>query len=549
MFPSSSSCKGEANLSEGQLVHTRILQNGFHSDVQVASALVNMYGKCGILENAWMIFNEMPERDVALWNAMMSVCARYGHGKEALSLFQQMQHEGKTPDKITFICALEACSSLGALADGKLIHASINEHGFGGDLVVSNALISMYGDCGSLEDAQKVFDCMSVRDLISWNAIIGAYTNQGHKKKALLLFKEMHQSGIKPDKVTLLSILSLYTNPADLDEAKLLHVSVFHGGFLAESMIGNALILMYGKCGSVQDARKVFDEMPKKDIVSWNSMFTVYIQDEVHCRDALQLYKQMEHGNVKPDKVTLVSILNACANLADLTEGIKVHDHVLKYGMELDTFLGNALVNLYAKCGELETARMMFDRLSERDVVSWNAIIAAYAQHGQGEEALQFFKLLQKECMKPDKITFITVLSACSHAGLVDEGHQSFLSMCKELGYLPSSEHYGSMIDLFGRAGRLNEADELLNKMPFEPSAVVWMALLSACKTYGDLDRGRRAAEHAVRLDPLNDAPYIMLSNMYAAAGRWCDVAKIRGMMAKQGAKEVAGCSSIVVNS
>uniref|UniRef100_UPI0040747504 Synthetic PPR-DYW protein n=1 Tax=synthetic construct TaxID=32630 RepID=UPI0040747504 len=482
------------------------------------------------------------------WNSKIRGYARNGQPEEALSLYSQMRRSGIKPDNYTFPFVLKACASLSSLKEGKQIHGHVIKSGFESDVYVQSALIDMYAKCGELEDARKVFDEMPERNVVSWNAMISGYAQNGQSEEALELFREMQQEGIKPSEFTFCSVLSACASLGSLEMGKQIHGYVIKSGFESIVFVGNALIDMYAKCGSIEDARKVFDEMPERTVVSWTAMISGYAQNG-QSEEALELFREMQREGVKPDEVTLPSVLSACANLGALEQGKQIHAYVIKSGFESDVFVGSALIDMYAKCGSIEDARKVFDKMPERDVVSWNAMIAAYAQHGHGKEALQLFQQMQQEGVKPSEVTFTSILSACSHAGLVDEGHHYFESMSPDYGITPRVEHYGCMVDLLGRAGRLDEAEDLIKSMPFQPNVVVWGTLLGACRVHGDVERGERAAERILELDPESAAPYVLLSNIYAAAGRWDEAAKVRKLMKERGVKKEPGCSWIEVNN
>eukprot|EP00249_Psilotum_nudum_P016665 c25935_g6_i1 orf=43-2346(+) len=538
-------CKNSRAVSEGKRVHAHIVRHGLERNTFLGNELVSMYGKCGNLDDARRVFDGMTEKNVFSWTVMIAAYANRGHGKEAFQLFCRMQKEGAVPNRITFVTILNACSNPAALADGRLIHALIAKGEFWSDVIVGTAIVNMYSKCGSLEDARKVFHQMPERDVVSWNVMITAYAQHGYCKEALRLFRHMQLEGIISDKVTFIAVLDC---PINLPEGKLIHGHIVESGFESDVVVGNATIKMYGKCGSKEDARRVFDKMPHRDVVSWTAMMAVCTRHG-YCKDALQLFQGMQLNGVMPDKVTLLTLLETCANLADLAEGKLIHVSIVDRGFESDVSVGNAIIDMYGKCGSLEDARRMFNKMPQRDVISWTAMIAAYAQHGLGKEALELFHQMQLKGIMPDEITFVSILSACSHSGLVDEGWSHFLSMTKNFFIAPTTEHYGCIIDLLGRAGRLVEAEDLINKMPFKPDIVAWKTLLGACRIHGDVDRGKRAAEHIFDLDPEDAAGYVVLSNIYAAAGQWDNASKIRKAMADKGVKKEPGYSLIEVNN
>lgn len=529
-----SACAMQTALSVGKHMQVCIADSEFESDINVANALVNMYAKCGSLEDARRVFDKMPKLDVVSWNILIAGYVQNQQGKDAFLVFEKMQNDGVAPNNVTFISVLSACSSDTDIDQGRQIHDLIVCSGFKLDAVTANTLVSMYGKCGRVKDAQMMFDKIHERDTVSWTALMTAYVQSGLDEDAFQLFEQMQWEGIMPDKVTFISILSACTSQAVLSAGIQLHARILNGGFTVDLTLGNSLVTMYGKCGRLDYAQKTFDKMTKRDVLSWNAVISAYVQND-QAKDALQVFNDMDQGGVTPDKFLCSSILSACASLAAKEKGRQIHAFVVTSGFESDIAVGNAIVNMYGKCGHLEDACMMFDKLVERDTVSWTALIAAYAQHGQGQKAVQLYNRMLQEGACPDKVTLVHVLSACSHAGLVDEACDYFLSMIQDHGIEAIEDHYHCMVDLLGRAGQLEEAEEFLLNMPFKASSVAWTTLLGACRNQADVNRGERAAQWLFELDPENAAPYIALSNVYFAAGRDDDAERLIKRMRDKG--------------
>ncbi|XP_059074052.1 pentatricopeptide repeat-containing protein At2g33680-like [Cryptomeria japonica] len=311
--------------------------------------------------------------------------------------------------------------------------------------------------------------------------------------------------------------------------------------------ISSALVDMYAKCGSMDDAEKAFRRLPRHDAVSWTAMIGGYVQNGFGV-EALELFCTMRKVDIDPDEFTFSSILTACASLS-LEVGKQVHAHVKKIGQELDVTVGNALVTMYSKCGSIDNAQEIFERMVQRNLTSWNSMILACAQHGQCKGAIKLFEQIQTSQVKADGITFLGVLHACCHKGFVAEGRHYFHLMSRDRGIIPREEHYACMVDLLGRAGQLIEAEDFINSMPFKPGIMVWQTLLGACTSCGNMELGIRTAEHLLSLDPQDSATYVLLSNIYAAAGRWDDRARVRKLMKDRGVRKEVGCSWIEVNS
>jgi len=602
-------CVKKKALSEGKLLHTHITHSGFVPNAYLWNSLLNMYVKCDSLMDASKVFEEMPERDVFSWTVIIAAYARNGFSREALDLFYQMQQTGVRPDQFTIPSVLPACAHLAALQQGMEIHEKIIRSGFQSDVVVGNALVDMYAKCRCLEDARSVFDKMPERNVVSWTAMIAGYAQNGHSEEALEFFREMQSVGLKPNMNTFTSILPACTNLGALEQGKEIQEEMIRSGFQSNVFLESALVDMYAKCGDLWDARHVFDKMrqrnavswtaiiagymqsgnedealklfekmPKRDVVSWTVMIAGYAHNRHvdkamdlfrempepdvdswtamiagyaqngHNLEALKLFHEMKLSGMRPHSKTFVSILPVCANLAALEQGVEIHDEIIRSGFQSDIFVTNALIDMYAKCGSIEKARDLFNKMHRRTAVSWTVMISAYAMNGCGKDALRLFEQMQHSGMKPDDVTLVCVLSACCHAGLVDEGRKIFDCMNQFYLITPSMEHYGCMVDLFGRAGHLDEALDFINKMPIKPDATVWGCLLGACRVHNNIKLGKQVAEHLFHLTPRNAAPYVLLSNIYAAAGMWDEIEKVRKMMRDRDVKKMPGCSWIEVN-
>ncbi|KAJ7285387.1 hypothetical protein O6H91_05G047000 [Diphasiastrum complanatum] len=527
-------------LAEGKRVHALIIQTGLDSNIFLGNTLVNLYAKCGSVLDARQVFESLPEHNVFSWTTIISAYANCGLGKEAINLFQQMQQTGIPPNKVTFLVVLKACAQIPALEQGKQLHSDIVKSGFESDLIVGSTLVDMYAKCGCIEDARQVFNNMQERDVVLWNAMIAGYAQHGLGKEALDLYEQMKQEGVQPSNITYVVLLKACASIAALEQGKQLHADILKSGMESDEIIGSALVDMYAKCGHVEDARQVFNNMNERDVVSWTAMIAGYAQDGLGM-EAFTLYEQMKQEGVQPNIVTYVVLLKACASAAALEQGKQLHLDIIKSGFESDAIIGSTLVDMYAKCGRTEDARRVFNNMHEQDVVSWTAMIAGYAQQGLAKEALTLLEQMQREGLQPNEATYVSVLSACSHSGLVDKGRQLFQSMCKDQGVTPTLDHYTCMVDLLGRAGCLSDAEDLISKIPIEPDAVVWMTLLGAARNHGHVEIGRRAFDHVLKLEPENAAAHVLLSNVYAAAAQRDEITKTRKEMNDAGSKQLSG--------
>eukprot|EP01018_Ginkgo_biloba_P030462 Gb_36434 [translate_table: standard] len=481
-------------------------------------------------------------------SAERGILSKNGRLKEGVGMFDEINHRGISVYPDTYSRLLQTCANKKFLPEGKQLHAHILVNGFEDDNILKTKLVILYAYCGSFVDARHVFDKIPMRNVFCWNAMIRGYVMHGYSEEALAFYYQMQREGMQPDDFTFPSAIRACTGLAALEQGKGIHVRAIRNGFETDVYVGNALIVMYSTCGNIESARQVFDKMSQKNLVSWNSIIAGYVQNG-YANEALTIFLQMEMSGVKPDSITITSVLPACVPLAALQHGKEIHGHIIKNEFESDVFVCSALVDMYAKCGNIEIARRVFDRISSRDLVSWNAMIAGYAMHGRGEDALVSFQRMQRAGMRPDRITFIGVLCACSRSGLVDEGWQYFDSMTRDYRIMPEAQHYACMVDLLGRSGQVDEAENFIKKMPFGPGASVLGALLGACRTHGNIELGERVAERLIALEPENSGNYVLLSNIYAKNGRWDDVEKVRTMMKSRGVKKRPGYSWIEVNN
>ncbi|XP_057843708.2 pentatricopeptide repeat-containing protein At2g22070 isoform X2 [Cryptomeria japonica] len=594
-------CVRRRCLREGMTVHGQLIKVGFEPYTYVLNCLIDMYVKCGRMDDArqvfenmpirdfcsWTtvlsgyansghmdyareLFNKMPKRNVVSWNAMIAGYAREGFGKEnALNLYCQMQRMGFKPDGFTFASVLSVCASLRALGYGEEVHVQIIKIGMKFDVFVGTAVVDMYAKCGNIEIARQVFDEMPVRNVVSWTAMITGYAHNGRPEEAANFFHQIHcagyaqndygeealklgfqmqWAGVKPNQFTYASILSVCSSLLAFEEGKQLHGKITKVGFESNVFVASSLVDLYGKSGNTDYARCLFEKAPRRDAISYNALIAGYVQGG-HDEAALKLFFKMQQTDLKPDEVTFASVVSACASLAILEYGRHIHSHIISIGFISHINVANSLVTMYARCGSIEDAWQVFSNMFEHDLISWNAMITGYSQHGHGIESLRLFEQMLLKGMRPDAVTFIGVLTACSHAGLVDEGSRYFHSMSHEHHIMPRMDHCACMIDLFGRAGRLEEAEDYINKMPFEPDISIWMTLLSACRLHGNLVIGKRVAELLFTLEPQNTSSYVLLSNIYSAAGRWNDAAKVRKMMKDREVRKKPGCSWIEVKN
>lgn len=441
----------------------------------------------------------------------------------------------------TFIAAIKSCSSV---FSSRAIHAQIIKslnyrEGFIGD-----QLVSCYVKLGCEEEAEKLFDEMPDKDLVSWNSLISGYSRNGHVFRCLIAFNRMKFEQVMCNDVTLLSVISACTDMRALDEGKFIHGIALKLGLLCEPKVVNALINLYGRCGYVSEACGLFEAMRGQSLVSWNSMIGIHTQNGF-VKEGMRLFNLMRRAEIKPDQATMVTLLKGCEDLGIGKLADTIHGLMLRCGLVASVTIATALLSLYSKLGRLFASQEVFGEMINPDRVAWTAMLAAYAVHGRGREAVELFELMVKKDMVPDNVTFTHLLSGCAHSGLVNEGKNYFRVMSEVYGIEPRLDHYSCMVDLLGRSGLLSEANDLIKHMPMEPNSGVWGALLGACRVYGNIELGKEAADRLFALDPSDSRNYIMLSNIYSAAGLWKEASKVRALMKKRGLIRNPGCSFI----
>ncbi|KAM7472603.1 hypothetical protein LguiA_010786 [Lonicera macranthoides] len=537
-------CGDNGDLRRGKVIHGQLIVNGFASNLFAMTGVVNMYAKCKLIEEAYKMFDRTPERDLVSWNTIIAGYAQNGLPRRAMELVSRMHKDGLRPDSITIVSMLPASANIGCLRVGKSIHCYVLRSGFESLVNVSTALVDMYSKCRLVGTARSIFDRMSFKTVVSWNSMIDGFAQSGDSEEALMLFEKMLDEGLKPTTVTIMGALHACADSGDLTRGQFIHQLVNQYALGYDISVMNSLISMYCKCKRVDIAAKLFEKLQSKTLVSWNAMILGYAQNG-HVTEALNLFCKMKLKNMKPDSFTLVSVIPALAELSVLRQAKWIHGLVIRTCFDKNVFVMTALVDMYAKCGAIHTARNLFDSMGERHVTTWNSMIDGYGTHGLGKAAVELFHEMQKGDTKPNEVTFLCIISACSHSGFVEEGRQFFTIMKEDYGIEPSMDHYGAMVDLLGRAGQLNEAWDFIQNMPVKPAINVLGAMLGACKIHKNIDLGEKAANELFELNPEEGGYHVLLANIYATASMWDKVAKVRTTMEKKGIQKTPGCSLV----
>lgn len=543
-------CAEFESLQLGMQIHQMAIKLNYVGDLFIVNALLNMYSENGILASSCALFDTIPTCDVALWNSMISAYIDFGCYEEALSLFISMKNKGVKEDERTISIMLSTCAKFAdGLRKGKSLHAHAIRCRMKMDVSLGNALLSMYAELNFVEAVQNVFAELRSLNVISWNTMILALAHSKMRSEAWQLFGVMRKSEFKPNTYTIISILATCEDETCLNVGRSIHGFVVKHGIEVNLSLNTMLTDMYMNCGDEASARTLFESCTNRDLISWNSIIANYINDnQVH--EALLLFNRMI-SEVEPNPVTIINVLSSCTDLANLPQGQCLHAYVIRRHSYLgfNLSLANAFITMYARCGSMQNAKKIFDTLPRRNIISWNAMITGYRVHGRGYDAILAFLQMLEAGYQPNGVTFLSVMSACSHSGLLEKGLEIFQSMIQDFNITPELAHYGCVVDLLGRGGRLDEAREFIKSMPIEPDASVWRALLSACRVNYNTKLAENIFEKLVELEPMNPGNYVLLSNIYAAAGHWLEVRQIRTWLKEKGLNKPPGISWIVVRS
>ncbi|CAL1385166.1 unnamed protein product [Linum trigynum] len=577
------SCTEQKSVCQGRQLHSHVISLGLDRHPVLVPKLVTFYSNFDFVVDSHSIVENANIMHPLPWNLLISAYVGNGMYQESLSAYKQMVSKGVRPDNFTYPSVLKACGELLDLPFGREVHDAINASSHGWSLFVHNSLISMYSKTGELEVARRLFNEMPERDAVSWNAIICGYASRGLWKEAFDIFEKMQlevdditnitwntvaggclrgrnflgvlyllskmRYYVNLDSVALLSGLSACSHIGSLKIGAELHGFAIRSCYDGFHNVRNALITMYSRCNDLRHAYILFSSMETKTIVTWNSMISGFAYPGLS-EEASLVFREMLLAGVEPNYVTIASILPMCARIANLRHGKEFHSYILKRLVHKDCLLlWNALVEMYARSGKLPEAKRLFDSMTTRDEVTYTSLIAAYGIQGDGHTALKLFYEMNRYKIQPDHVTMVAVLSACSHSGLVTEGEMLFRKMSSMYNIVPRLEHFDCMADLFGRAGLLNKAKEIITTMPYSPTPAMWATLLGSCRIHGNIGMGEWVATKLLELKPENSGYYVLAANMYAAAGCWDKLAMVRTLMRDSGVKKSPGCSWVDVGS
>jgi len=519
-------------LREGRAVHGYAVRRGIGlGDDVFETTLLDMYHKCGGVGLAASVFAKMDARKmtkVGSWNALIAGYLRNGQALEAFEFFRRMMCRNVLPDLLTLANAIFCCVELNYLRRGMSIHGYMITMGVELDLVASTALVDLYCKI-DITKARKLFDRLENKDAVVYNVMMTGYLENELPVEAVNVFREMVKMNASTNVALFLNLISAVSKLRDIRLVRSIHGYVLRHMHITHMEIANQIIHEYAKCGYVVDAREVFNRMTTRDLVPWTSMIKGYVYHG-HIDKAIILFRLLQQEHLSIDSVTLIGLLQALSQLGCLSFIKEVHCFSYRFFHGKDLYVNNSLMSTYAKCGKLCTAKYIFQQMTERCLTSWNAMIGAYAMHGNYTEVLELFHHMKFRNITPDEVTFTSILTACSHSGLVEEGLQIFGIMMKECAIVPNEVHYSCIVDLLSRAGRLTEAYNLVKSMSSTHSSAAMSALLSACRLYGDTEIGEAIGKQILKLEPHSSGAYALVSNICAQGGRWEEVAQIRAM-------------------
>ncbi|KFK34244.1 hypothetical protein AALP_AA5G119900 [Arabis alpina] len=530
------------SLDFGKQVHSLVVKAGYLCASSVLNAIITMYFNCQVVVDASLVFEDadVAVRDQVTYNVVIDGLTGFKR-EESLLVFRKMLEAGLRPTDLTFVSVMSSCS---CAAMGDQVHVLAIKTGYEEYTLVSNSIMTMYSSSEDFGAARKVFESLKEKDLVTWNTMISGYNQAKLGDSAMSVYKQMQRIGVKPDEFTFGSLLA---SSLDLDALEMVQVCVINLGLSSKVEISNALISAYSKHGEIAKADLIFETSLMKNLISWNAIISGFYHNGYPFEGLEKFSSLLElEVLVLPDAYTLSTLLSICVNISSLMLGKQTHTYVLRHGQFKETLIGNALINMYSQCGTLQKSVEVFSQMSEKDVVSWNSLISAYARHGEGESAVLTYKTMQDEGkVNPDAATFTAVLSACSHAGLVKEGLEIFNSMVEFHGVIPNVDHFSCLVDLLGRAGYLGEAESLvkISEKSIGSRVDVWWALFSACAAHGDLKLGKMVARLLMEREKNDPSMYVQLANIYAGAGLWKEAEETREAMNMIGSMKQRGCS------
>ncbi|XP_059656538.1 pentatricopeptide repeat-containing protein At5g13270, chloroplastic [Cornus florida] len=533
-------------LSDGRLIHNRMRRTVEKFSGFLENCVLQMYCDCGSFLDADKLFDEMCERSLVSWVIIISCYAQGGLLDRAFGLFSDMLVLGFKPNQSIYIALLKSLLDPSCIELGKQIHSCVIKAGLNPTVSIDTAISNMYVKCGCLESAEQVFQHMAEKNAVAWTGLMVGYTQAGKQEDALEMFAKMVKEGTQLDDFVFSIILKACAGLDEIEMGRQIHGHIVKLGLEPEVSVGTPLVDFYVKCGNMENACRAFERISEPNDVSWSAMISGHSQIGKF-EEAIKIFSSLRSKGVPLNSFIYTSIFQACSAVANLNFGAQSHGDAIKRGLVSYQYGESAMITMYSKCGRLDYAFRVFELIDNPDTVAWTAIISGCAYHGKASEALRLFRRMWFYNVRPNEVTFVAVFTACSHSGLVAEAKQYLESMSSEYGVNPTIDHYDCMIDIYSRAGLLEEALELIKSMPFEPDAMSWKSLLGGCSIHRDFKLGKIAAENVLQLDPEDTAAYILMFNLYALSGKWEEAANVRKMMAERNLRKEVSCSWITV--
>ncbi|ESQ27602.1 hypothetical protein EUTSA_v10018358mg [Eutrema salsugineum] len=537
------------SLHHTQQVHAKVIVHGFQEEVVLGSSVTNAYIQSHRLDFATASFDRIPSwnRNRYSWNTILSGYSKSKSYGEILSLYNRMRSNCDGVDSFNLVFAIKACVGLEILENGMLIHGLAMKSGLDKDAYVAPSLVEMYAQFGTLQCAQKVFDEIPIRSSVLWGVLMKGYLKFSKDPEVFRLFYLIRDTGFGFDALTLICLVKACGNVFAAKEGKSVHGLSIRRSFVDQSGYLQASIVdMYVKCRLLDNARKLFSRSVDRNVVMWTTLISGFAKCE-RSIEAFDMFRQMLGESILPNQCTLAALLVSCSSLGSPRHGKSVHGYMIRKEIEMDALNFTSFIDMYARCGNIQMARKVFDVMPERNVISWSSMINAFGINGMFKEALDCFDKMISQNLVPNSVTFVSLLSACSHSGNVKEGWKQFELMTRDYGIVPEEEHYACMVDLLGRAGEIREAKSFIDSMPVKPMTSVWGALLNACRIHKEVDLAEEIAEKFFSMEPDESSVYVLLSNIYADAGMWEMVNCVRRKMGIKGYRKPIGLSGIEV--
>lgn len=530
------SCNAPKQLHQ---IQAQVFVHGFEHNDYIAPKIIALCFQMREIDYAHKVFENIPDPHVSLWNAMFKGYCQNEMYMDVVALFSYMKGMNIVPNCFTFPIVLKSCGKIGALGEGRQVHCLVIKAGFRGNPFIGTSLIDMYTGGREIDSAFRAFSGLLDRNVVAWTSMVNGYISCEDIVSARKIFE------LAPERDIVLwnTMISGYIGIRDMLEAR----KLFDRMPKRDVISWNTMLNGYSSNGDIDSCVALFEEMLERNVFSWNGLIGGYSRSGNHSQVLDTFRRMLIEGSVRPNDATLVTVLSACARLGALDLGKWIHVYSYDNGYRGNVFVGNALMDMYAKCGIVENAVDVFMRMESKDLISWNTIINCLAIHSRGMEALSMFQQMKHTNVKPDGVTFLGVLCACMHMGLVSDGFSYFQSMVDDYLIVPQIEHYGCMVDMLARAGLLAQAVDFVTKMPIKADAVIWTALLGACKIYKNVEVAELALERLIEIEPKNPSNYVTLSNIYGDLGRWKDMARLKLAMKETGFRKLPGCSSVEV--